>query len=285
MKKKFKITNNNNNNNLNSDSKDNISKIKPEKIKENENYISYNILNLILSKSNIPKTVIEEINSELYYETLTGKGLITFINNLKYEGYIKNGILQSQNESTLTFKDGTIYTGEIKNNKISGKGKYFFPTGSTYTGEVLNGYRNGKGIYNTIEGISYEGEWKNGLKHGKGKMINNEIIYDGEWYNGNMHGNGKLIWKNNNNINNVNHSNNIYNGSFKFNKIIGNGCMIWNDRNEKYFGYFNDGKQDRYGIHIWFENKGEIKLLRNRYVGEWRKGKRCVWIWNFFYAK
>ena len=58
--------------------------------------------------------------------------------------------------------------------------------------------------------------------------------------------------------------------------------MIWNDRNEKYFGYFNDGKQDRYGIHIWFENKGEIKLLRNRYVGEWRKGKRCVWIWNFF---
>ena len=105
MKKKFKITNNNNNNNLNSDSKDNISKIKPEKIKENENYISYNILNLILSKSNIPKVVIEEINSELYYETLTGKGLITFINNLKYEGYIKNGILQSQNESTLTFKD------------------------------------------------------------------------------------------------------------------------------------------------------------------------------------
>ena len=188
MKKKFKITNNNNNNNLNSDSKDNISKIKPEKIKENENYISYNILNLILSKSNIPKTVIEEINSELYYETLTGKGLITFINNLKYEGYIKNGILQSQNEeSTLTFKDGTIYTGEIKNNKISGKGKYFFPTGSTYIGEVLNGYRNGKGIYNTIEGISYEGEWKNGLKHGKGKMINNEIIYDGDWYNGNMY--------------------------------------------------------------------------------------------------
>ena len=51
--------------------------------------------------------------------------------------------------------------------------------------------------------------------------------------------------------------------------------MIWNDRNEKYFGYFNDGKQDRYGIHIWFENKGQIKLLRNRYVGEWRKGKRC----------
>jgi hypothetical protein len=35
-------------------------------------------------------------------------------------------------------------------------------------------------------------------------------------------------------------------------------------------------------MHIWFENKGEIKLLRNRYVGEWRKGKRCVWIWNFF---
>ena len=87
-------------------------------------------------------------------------------------------------------------------------------------------------------------------------MINNEIIYDGDWYNGNMHGIGKIIWKNN--INNVNHSNNIYNGSFKFNKIIGDGCMIWNDRNEKYFGYFNDGKQDRYGIHIWFENKGKL---------------------------
>ena len=238
MKKILNITNSNNNDS-NNDIKNNISKIKPEKIKENENYISSKILNLILLKSNIPKTVIEEINSELYYETITGKGLITFTNNVKYEGYIKNGILQSQNESTLTFKDGTIYTGEIKNNKITGKGKYFFPTGSTYIGEVLNGYRNGKGIYDSPEGISYEGEWKNGLKHGKGKMINSEIIYEGDWYCGNMHGFGKIIWKNNNNINNV------YNGNFKFNKITGNGCMIWNDKNEKYFGNFNEGKQDK----------------------------------------
>ena len=42
-------------------------------------------------------------------------------------------------ECTITFKDGTKYIGEIHNNKITGYGKYFFPTGATYEGYVLNG--------------------------------------------------------------------------------------------------------------------------------------------------
>ena len=101
-----------------------------EKISSKENYIPYSLLKDIIKETNIPKKIIEEINSELWYETLTGNGKISFLNRIKYNGPIKNGILESQinkknekeekkDEKTeickITFKDNTKYFGEIHN--------------------------------------------------------------------------------------------------------------------------------------------------------------------------
>ena len=125
-----------------------------EKISSNDNYIPYSLLKDLIQETNIPKKIIEEINSELWYETLSGNGKISFLNRLKYNGPIKNGILESQilnknekeekkNEKNeickITFKDNTKYIGEIHNNKITGKGKYIFPSGAFYSGNLLNG--------------------------------------------------------------------------------------------------------------------------------------------------
>ena len=40
---------------------------------------------------------------------------------------------------TYTFKDGSVYTGEIKGRKPNGKGKTVFQNGDVYEGEYVKG--------------------------------------------------------------------------------------------------------------------------------------------------
>ena len=42
--------------------------------------------------------------------------------------------------------------------------------------------------------------------------------------------------------------------------------MIWYDTNEKYTGQWFDNLQNGLGVQIWYENRGEQKYLRNRYI-------------------
>ena len=238
-----------------------------EKINQDDNYLSYNILKEIIKETNIPKKIIEEKNSELFYETLTGKGSLTFMNNTKYIGFMKNGLLESGPNKEICqiyFEDGTKYEGEIHQNKISGEGKYYFPSGATYEGYLLNGLRHGFGKYISPEGITYEGEWVNGLKEGKGTMKRGNMSYEGEWKGGRISGQGRIKWENGN----------LYEGEFKMNHIEGNGYMVWYDLLEKYIGKWKNDKQNGLGMHIWYEPKGELKEMRNRYVGEWEDGIR-----------
>ena len=236
------------------------------KLHKNENYIHSKILENIIKESDFPKAVVEEINSELWYETLHGPGKLTFKNNVKYEGHLHYGLLESTKDtpSTLIFPDGTSYTGTLKNSQITGKGKYTFPNGSTYVGEVNNGLRHGHGVFKSNNGIVFEGEWHNGLKHGKGKIIQGNMVLEGTWVKGVISGEGRIKWKNGN----------VYEGECKDNLISGNGYLIWYNRNEKYTGRWKLNMQNGYGVHIWYEPRGEQKYLRDRYVGEWLNGKR-----------
>ena len=245
------------------------------KLKEGDKYLSYHILKAILQETDVPKKVVEEKNSELFYETLSGKGRIIFSNSMKYYGPVKNGLLETKEDKEkdkekkketciILFSDGTKYEGEIHSNKISGEGKYYFPSGAKYTGHLLNGLRDGYGKYFSPEGVTYEGEWKGGLKDGKGTMKCENMTYEGQWKKGNIDGEGKIRWANRN----------IYEGEFKINHINGYGYMIWHDLLEKYLGKWENDKQNGNGIHIWYECPGELKELRNRYVGEWKDGKR-----------
>ena len=245
------------------------------KLKEGDKYLSYHILKAILQETTVPKKIIEEKNSELFYETLTGKGRIFFSNSMKYYGPVKNGLLETETQDQekdketkdiciILFPDGTKYEGEIHSNRITGQGKYHFPSGAKYTGSVLNGLRDGFGKYYSPEGVTYEGEWKDGLKHGKGKMKTECMTYDGNWNMGNIDGKGKIRWENGN----------VFEGEFKENHMNGFGYMIWYDLLEKYIGNWKDDKQNGNGMHIWYEPSGELKEMRNRYVGQWKNGAR-----------
>ena len=247
------------------------------KLKPNELYISSSLLNNIVKKSDIKKAIIEETTSELWYETLHGYGSLTFKNNIQYKGNLRYGILSNEDPEKpceIIFPNGAKYTGTMINNEITGEGEYIFSNGATYKGNVLNGLRDGKGIFHSSDGIIYEGEWKKGLKHGKGKITQGNMELEGEWKEGVICGKCRINWK----------SGNIFEGELVDNKLHGNGYMIWNDKNEKYTGRWENNLQNGLGIHIWYDNKlGNNKFFRDRYVGQWKDGKREGY-GKFFYS-
>ena len=55
-----------------------------------------------------------------------------------------------------TFKDGSVYNGQLTNGKPNGKGKTVFLTGDTYEGEYLKAKRHGEGTYAFVDGEKYE---------------------------------------------------------------------------------------------------------------------------------
>ena len=119
---------------------------------------------------------------------------ITFSDNSKYFGSLKNGISNGlgtfavnnqicvgewnghRNGKNITCTwtadskwKGDKYVGELKNGKRDGKGTYYyFSSGEKYIGEWKDGERNGKGITSFSNGNEYIGEWKNGKKNGEG---------------------------------------------------------------------------------------------------------------------
>ena len=241
---------------------------KIKRLKANEKYIPFRLIEDSIFQTDLKKETVEENCTNLFYETLSGKGKLFLKSGFLYYGPVKYGILTTENtneQCEIKFPDGTIYVGEIKNNEITGTGKYYFPTGTIYSGELLNGLRHGFGRFESPnENINYEGNWKNGLKNGHGIMKKKGSTYEGNWKDGFIDGKGKLTWQ----------SGNIYKGDFSNGKIDGNGYMIWYNENKKYSGHWNKNVQSGYGVQIWYETKGEHKFLFNRYIGEWKNGKR-----------
>ena len=145
---------------------------KTKRLKENEKFIPYILIEDHISKTDLKKETVEERSTNLFYETISGKGKLFLKSGFLYYGPVKYGMLTSEDTNEkceIKFPDGTIYVGEILDNKITGKGKYYFPTGATYTGEVLDGLRHGYGVFESqSEEINYEGNWKYGLKNGHG---------------------------------------------------------------------------------------------------------------------
>ena len=252
-------SNNNNINNVNNSTKH---------LKENEKYIPYSLIKDSISETDLKKETIEESSTNLFYETLSGKGKLFLKSGFLYYGPVKYGILTSEDTDEnceIKFPDGTIYVGEIKDNEITGTGKYYFPTGAIYSGELLSGLRHGYGKFESPnEGLTYEGNWKKGLKNGNGIMKKKGCMYEGNWKDGCIDGRGKLTWA----------SGNIYKGDFVKGKLNGDGYMIWYNESKKYTGHWENNLQNGYGVQIWFEGKGEHKYLFNRYIGEWKNGKR-----------
>lgn len=84
----------------------------------------------------------------------------------------------------LTFPDGSIYEGEMKDDMLNGQGTIKFANGNKYVGGFKDSKYDGKGTLTFMDGLIYTGEWKDGKRHGVGMFV----LPDGREYSG--------IWSN-----------------------------------------------------------------------------------------
>ena len=144
-----------------------------------------------------------------------------------------------------TWRDGTIYMGEFKNNKKDGIGMYRWPDGTIYYGEWKNNNMDGFCYIKFADDRRYEGQMMNGVKNGYGEFTWKPIRkYIGNYVNDLKDGFGIYIW----NIKSFQ----IYVGFWHKGKMEGIGLMINGDKIS--YGKWYRGEKIK-----CYKNKKELK--------------------------
>lgn len=149
-------------------------------------------------------------------------------------------------EEKITFDDGSVYKGQVKEGKIHGKGTLTFADGAKYIGMFSDGVFEGYGLLTDINGLVSEGTFRKGKLNGIGVLkFSKGDKYIGEFKDGLRSGNGRMIWA----------DGNTFDGEWKNDTINGKG-VIRRKGLHVYAGKFTDGKYDGQGVKV-FEN-GDI---------------------------
>lgn len=92
----------------------------------------------------------------------------------------------------VSFPDGTLYRGTMKNEKYEGDNCYHrFSNGDEFVGRFVAGVRSGYGQYNFAGGRGiYKGGYKNDAYHGKGRFEGPHGVYEGNYARNQRHGFG-----------------------------------------------------------------------------------------------
>ena len=70
--------------------------------------------------------------------------------------------LKKQKAGTVTFEDGSMYTGQLKKGEPNGQGTLIYADTSTYTGEFKNGKPQGTGRFEDADGTVFDGQFDDG---------------------------------------------------------------------------------------------------------------------------
>lgn len=90
------------------------------------------------------------------------ENLLTTLKELNIEYDYKLNINQTTNIQKVTFKDGSKYYGEMKNDKKHGLGTLIFANGDKFVGQWKDDKMHGQGTLILLNGDEKVGEWKNG---------------------------------------------------------------------------------------------------------------------------
>ena len=221
---------------------------------------SFNIINYI------------EDNSQQYsyFKSGLANGFTKYIIGSKkkiiFEGEFENGFPKGYGKYFLTnegrsyeglwdkeikigiesWKDGTIYMGDFKNNKKHGIGIYRWNDGTIYYGEWKNNNMDGYCYIKYADDRRYEGQMMNGAKNGYGEFTWKPTRkYIGYYLNDLKEGFGVYIW----NIKTFQ----IYVGFWHKGKMDGIGMMI-NGKSIYYGKYYRGEKTEQ------FKNSKQLKL-------------------------
>lgn len=183
------------------------------------------------------------------------------------------------------YANGDTYEGEFYDDKREGFGVYKWKTGEKYIGESLANVFNGFGIMEFKDGTRYVGDFKDGEFEGEGE----KTYSSGVKLNG-LFGKGKYLGK-----------------ISYYNKPIGTlGClngdcengygMKYITGNDRFFGFFKNGKRNDYGAYFWEDGTrwiGDFEqnlltgygtyffITGEKYVGSFLDSKRHGWGINY----
>ena len=228
-----------------------------------------------LNKKSFNIITYKEDNSKQYgyFELGNINGITKYIisdkNKIIFEGEFENGFPKGYGKYSIgnegryyegifnkeivlgieTWKDGTIYMGEFKNNKKDGIGMYRWPDGTIYYGEWKNNNMEGFCYIKFADDRRYEGQMINGVKNGYGEFTWKPIRkYIGNYVNDLKDGFGIYIW----NIKAFQ----IYVGFWHKGKMEGIGLMINGDKIS--YGKWYRGEKIKS-----YKNKKELKSKYN----------------------
>lgn len=108
----------------------------------------------------------------------------TFESNMFVSGsyYVENnfGIYKFTIENSkpiaveMSLTDGTSYSGDMTDGKLTGEAQIQYSNGDKYSGSVSDGQKSGQGTYNWTSGASYDGKWDEDQMNGTGKYFYSE---------------------------------------------------------------------------------------------------------------
>lgn len=98
---------------------------------------------------------------------------------------------------TLSFEDGSSYTGALHNGKRHGRGRWQ-SRDSSYEGQWETDAQHGHGVQKWSDGRTYHGQFVRGRFSGSGRMFwhmrREQAVYEGQYVEDQKHGYGKLTW-------------------------------------------------------------------------------------------
>ena len=204
-------------------------------------------------------------SSEIYSEE---KQVKRYDNGAEFYGTMKDGepwvgivtfadgSAASYNAATqkLSYTDGDIYIGALKDFVYEGEGTYYEVRGVSFHGFWVAGDLAG-GVITYADGSRYEGAIKNMTREGYGYIeFASGAVYEGNFHDGAMHGEGFMTWP----------DGMRYEGNYVNSQRSGQGRYLDNGR-VVYEGEWFEDKQDGKGIY-YYENG-------SKYVGTFRNHK------------
>lgn len=157
--------------------------------------------------------------------------------------YVKSG------QGKQIWNDDSTYLGSFKDDEIHGNGTITYPNGSIYTGQWNRGVRHGCGKLISVDGSCYEGEWKYDEQDGKGTLhYDNGDYYVGDFKINTLCGNGKLY---------NSQKQKIYQGEWFNNQFHGKGKYFFTNGKVQFDG--NWCQSYAHGIGIHYEEDGKIR--------------------------
>lgn len=181
---------------------------------------------------------------------LTDGDTITYSDGSVYTGDIRN--FKREGRGTLTYANGDVYTGQFSDDQINGAGTLTYAGGDVYEGNFENGLPSGTGKLTYADGSTYEGQFAAGRKNGAGVYTNGASSFEGTYVNDVKEGYGKQTFANGD----------VYEGNYKNDMRNGQGTYTFAN-GETYTGGFKDNQLTGEGTYTWPSGRTITGIFEN----------------------